>query len=156
MASKQFTLEPVLSILNETDKSSNPTVSQVLDTSKKDLEDLFHDFYDEYSDASKITKSPTTNVKTSNEEISPSEEVFHESLKSFQEESSSSSLNADVQQSSEEVTVPSSNTQSISNESVPNVNEASTSHNVFNERLEDAYFDANTTFHDPSNVHTFY
>ncbi|GKC44389.1 retrovirus-related pol polyprotein from transposon TNT 1-94 [Tanacetum coccineum] len=109
-----------------------------------------------YSDASKITKSPTTNVETSNEEISPSEEVFHESSKSFQEESSSSSLNADVQQSSEEVTVPSSNTQSISNESVPNVNEASTSHNVFNKRLEDAYFDASTTFHDPSNVHTFY
>ncbi|GKD37300.1 retrovirus-related pol polyprotein from transposon TNT 1-94 [Tanacetum coccineum] len=39
---------------------------------------------------------------------------------------------------------------------VPNVNEASTSHNVFNERLEDAYFDASTTFHDPSDVHTFY
>ncbi|GJR15146.1 retrovirus-related pol polyprotein from transposon TNT 1-94 [Tanacetum coccineum] len=39
---------------------------------------------------------------------------------------------------------------------VPNVNEASTSHNVFNERLEDAYFDVSTTFHDPSNVHTFY
>nr|GEW35049.1 ribonuclease H-like domain-containing protein [Tanacetum cinerariifolium] len=32
----------------------------------------------------------------------------------------------------------------------------STSHNVFNERLEDAYFDASTSFHDPSNVHTFY
>nr|GFC00071.1 putative polyprotein [Tanacetum cinerariifolium] len=39
---------------------------------------------------------------------------------------------------------------------VPNVNEASTSHNVFNERLEDAYFDVSTSFHDPSNVHTFY
>ncbi|GKA88535.1 retrovirus-related pol polyprotein from transposon TNT 1-94 [Tanacetum coccineum] len=39
---------------------------------------------------------------------------------------------------------------------VPNVNEASSSYNVFNERLEDAYFDASTTFHDPSNVHTFY
>ncbi|GKB26620.1 retrovirus-related pol polyprotein from transposon TNT 1-94 [Tanacetum coccineum] len=33
---------------------------------------------------------------------------------------------------------------------------ASLSHNVFKERLEDAYFDASTTFHDPSNVHTFY
>ncbi|GJS03459.1 uncharacterized mitochondrial protein-like protein [Tanacetum coccineum] len=52
--------------------------------------------------------------------------------------------------------VPPTNTQSISNESVPNVNEASTSHNVFNERLEDAYFDTSTTFHDPSYVHTFY
>nr|GEV15921.1 hypothetical protein [Tanacetum cinerariifolium] len=39
---------------------------------------------------------------------------------------------------------------------VPNVDEESTSHNVFNERLEDAYFDASTSFHDPSNVYTFY
>ncbi|GJT46346.1 retrovirus-related pol polyprotein from transposon TNT 1-94, partial [Tanacetum coccineum] len=110
-----------------------------------------------YFDASRITKSQTTNVETSNVEIpSHKEEVFHESSKSFQEEYSSSSLNDDVQQSSEEVMVPPTNTQSVSNESVPNVNEASTSHNVFNERLEDAYFDASTTFHDPSNVHTFY
>ncbi|GJT06617.1 retrovirus-related pol polyprotein from transposon TNT 1-94 [Tanacetum coccineum] len=47
--------------------------------------------------------------------------------------------------------VPPTNTQSVLNESVPNVNEASTSHNMFNERLEDAYFDASTAFHDPSN-----
>nr|GFA09726.1 retrovirus-related Pol polyprotein from transposon TNT 1-94 [Tanacetum cinerariifolium] len=39
---------------------------------------------------------------------------------------------------------------------VPNDVEASTSHNVFNERLEDAYFDASTLFHDSSNVHTYY
>nr|GEU81444.1 hypothetical protein [Tanacetum cinerariifolium] len=39
---------------------------------------------------------------------------------------------------------------------VPNGDEASTSHNVFNELLEDAYFNASTSFHDPSNVHTFY
>nr|GFD04541.1 hypothetical protein [Tanacetum cinerariifolium] len=39
---------------------------------------------------------------------------------------------------------------------IPNGDEASTSHNVFNERLEDAYFDASTSFHDPSNVHTYY
>ncbi|GJU83327.1 retrovirus-related pol polyprotein from transposon TNT 1-94 [Tanacetum coccineum] len=79
-------------------------------------------------------------------------EVFHEVSESFQEESSLSSLNDDVQQSLAEVIVPPTNTQSISNESVPNVNEGSTSHNVFNEGLEDAYFDASTTFHDPSNV----
>ncbi|GKA52098.1 hypothetical protein Tco_0745294 [Tanacetum coccineum] len=36
------------------------------------------------------------------------------------------------------------------------MNEASSSYNVFNERLEDAYFDESMTFHDPSNVHTFY
>nr|GFC38210.1 hypothetical protein [Tanacetum cinerariifolium] len=39
---------------------------------------------------------------------------------------------------------------------VPNGDEASTSHNVFNKRLEDAYFDASTSFHDSSNVQTFY
>ncbi|GJS66072.1 retrovirus-related pol polyprotein from transposon TNT 1-94 [Tanacetum coccineum] len=155
MASKQFSLEPDLSNLNETGKSSSLTVSQVSESSKNDLEDLFHNFYDEYFDASKITKSPTTNVETPNEEIAPFEEVFHESSESFQEESSSSSLNTDVQQSLEEVTIPSSKTQSILNESVPNVNGASTSYNVFNERLEDAYSDASTTFHDPSNVHAF-
>ncbi|GKA82234.1 retrovirus-related pol polyprotein from transposon TNT 1-94 [Tanacetum coccineum] len=107
-------------------------ISQVLEISKKDLEDLFHNFYDEYFDSLKITKSPKTNVETSNYEISSHEgEVFHEVSESFQEESSSSSLNDDVQQTS-------------------------SSHNVFNERLEDAYFDASMTFHDPSNVHTFY
>nr|GEV38453.1 hypothetical protein [Tanacetum cinerariifolium] len=72
------------------------------------------------------------------------------------EESSSSSLNDDVQQSPEKVILPQINTQSISNNMIPNVDEASTSHNVFNEHLEDAYFDASTSFHDPSNVHTFY
>nr|GEV16347.1 hypothetical protein [Tanacetum cinerariifolium] len=157
MASKQFSLEPGLSNLNETGKSSNPSVSQVSKTSKKDLEDLFQKIYDEYFDSSKIMKSSTMNVKTFNVKVpSNEEEVFHESSESFQEESSSSSLNDDVQQSSEKFVVPSSNTQSISNNMIPNVDEASTSHNVFNERLEDAYFDASTSFHDPSNVHTFY
>nr|GEY42909.1 retrovirus-related Pol polyprotein from transposon TNT 1-94 [Tanacetum cinerariifolium] len=64
--------------------------------------------------------------------------------------------NDDVQQSSKEVILPSSNTQSIHINMVPNGDEASTSYNVFNERLEDAYFDASTSFHDPSNVQTFY
>nr|GEZ83091.1 retrovirus-related Pol polyprotein from transposon TNT 1-94 [Tanacetum cinerariifolium] len=92
-----------------------------------------------------IMKSSTMNVETSNVEIpSHEEEVFHDSYESFQKESSSSSLNDDVHQSLEEVAIPSSNTQSISNNKVPNVDEASTSHNVFNERLEDAYIDAST------------
>nr|GFC12657.1 hypothetical protein [Tanacetum cinerariifolium] len=56
----------------------------------------------------------------------------------------------------EEVILPSSNTQSIPINMVPNGDEASISHNVFNERLEDAYFNASTSFHDPSNVHTYY
>nr|GFB64804.1 hypothetical protein [Tanacetum cinerariifolium] len=111
--------------------------SQVDEASKKDLEDLFQDFYDEYFDSSKIMRSSTTNVETS-----INEEVFHEVSASFRGESSSSSLNDDVQQSLEEVILPSSNTQSIPINMVPNVDEASTSHNVSNEQLEDAYFDA--------------
>nr|GEU54208.1 hypothetical protein [Tanacetum cinerariifolium] len=83
MAFKQFSLEPSLSNLNETGKSSNLIVSQVLDISKKDMEGLFHNFYNEYFDASKITKSLTTNVETSNDEISSHEEVFHENSDSF-------------------------------------------------------------------------
>nr|GFB64766.1 hypothetical protein [Tanacetum cinerariifolium] len=123
MASKQFSLEPGLSNLNETGKSSNRS----------------------------IMKSSTTNVETPN-----NEEVFHEVSESFQGESSSSSLNDDVQQSPEEVIPPQTNTQSIFINMVPNGDEASTTHNVFNERLEDAYFDASTSFHDSSNVHTYY
>nr|GFB90917.1 retrovirus-related Pol polyprotein from transposon TNT 1-94 [Tanacetum cinerariifolium] len=82
-------------------------------------------------------KSSPTNVETS-----INEEVFHEVSESFQGEFSSSSLNDDVQQSQEEVILPQTNTQLISNNMIPNVDEASTSHNVFNECLEDAYFDA--------------
>nr|GFA01709.1 hypothetical protein [Tanacetum cinerariifolium] len=137
MASKQFSLEPGLSNLNKTGKSSNQSVSKVDEASKNDLEDLFQDFYDEYFDSSTIMKSSTTNVETS-----INEEVFHEVSESFQGESSTSSLNVDVQQSQEKVILPSSNTQSIPINMVPNGDEASTSHNVFNERLDDAYFDA--------------
>nr|GEX90666.1 ribonuclease H [Tanacetum cinerariifolium] len=73
----------------------------------------------------KIMKSSTTNVETSNVKISlHEEEFFHESSESFQEESSSSSFNNDVQQSLEEVRVPLSNTQSVSNNIVLNVDEA--------------------------------
>nr|GFA65163.1 hypothetical protein [Tanacetum cinerariifolium] len=150
MASKQFSLEPGLSNLNETGKYSNRPVFKVDEASKNDLEDLFQDFYDEYFD-SLIMKSSTTNVDTS-----INEEVFHEVSESFQGESSSSSLNDDVQQSTKEVILPQTNTQLIPINMVPNGDEASSSHNVFNERLEDAYFDASTSFHDPSNAHTFY
>nr|GFC80235.1 hypothetical protein [Tanacetum cinerariifolium] len=70
MASKQFSLEPGLSNLNKTGKSSNRSVSKVNEASKDDLEDLFQDFYDEYFDSSKVMKSSTTNVKTPiNEEV---------------------------------------------------------------------------------------
>nr|GFC61979.1 hypothetical protein [Tanacetum cinerariifolium] len=98
MASKQFSLEPDLSNLNKTGKSLNLSASQVFESSKTDLEDLFQNFYDEYFDSSKIMKSSTTNVETS-----IIGEVFHEVSESFQVESSSSSLNDDVQQSPEEV-----------------------------------------------------
>nr|GEW53386.1 hypothetical protein [Tanacetum cinerariifolium] len=97
------------------------TLLKVSEASKKDLEDLFPDFYDEYFDSSKIMKSSTTNVETS-----INEEVFHEVSESFQGESSSSSLNGDVQQSPKEVILPQTNTQSISNNMIPNGDEAST------------------------------
>nr|GEX48865.1 retrovirus-related Pol polyprotein from transposon TNT 1-94 [Tanacetum cinerariifolium] len=119
MASKQFSLEPGLSKLNETEKSSNPSVSKVSEASKNDLEDLFQDFYNEYFDSSKIMKSSRMNVETL-----INEEVFHEVSESFQMESSSSPLNNDVQQSPEEVILPQTNTQSISLNMIPNVNEA--------------------------------
>nr|GEV26369.1 retrovirus-related Pol polyprotein from transposon TNT 1-94 [Tanacetum cinerariifolium] len=111
MAFKQFSLEPGLSNLNEMRKTLNPSVSQVSETSKKDLKDLLQDFYDEYFDSPKIMKSPTTNVESSNVEVpSPEEEFFHEISDSFQEESSSSSLNDDVKQSLEKVILPQTNT----------------------------------------------
>nr|GEV98432.1 retrovirus-related Pol polyprotein from transposon TNT 1-94 [Tanacetum cinerariifolium] len=122
MATKQFSLELGLSNLNEKGKSSNLLVSQIM-------------------------KSSTTNVETS-----INEEIFHEVSESFQGESSSSSLNDDVQQSPEEVILPQINTQSILINMIPNGDEASTSYNVFNKQLEDAYFDASTSFHDLSNV----
>nr|GEV14482.1 retrovirus-related Pol polyprotein from transposon TNT 1-94 [Tanacetum cinerariifolium] len=75
-------------------------LSKVDEASKKDLEDLFQDFYDEYFDSLKIMKSSTTNVETP-----INEEVFHEVSESFQGESSSSSLNDDVQQSLEEIII---------------------------------------------------
>nr|GEW14924.1 hypothetical protein [Tanacetum cinerariifolium] len=103
MASKQFSLEPDLSNLIETGKYSNPIVSQLEETSKKDLEDLFW-------------------------------------------ESTSSSINVDVQQSLEEVIVPQTNTQPISNDMIPNVNDENLSYNVFNERLEDASFNTNHVY----------
>nr|GFC57596.1 hypothetical protein [Tanacetum cinerariifolium] len=63
-------------------------------------------------------KSSTMNVETP-----INEEVFHEVSESFQGESSSS-LNDDVQQSPKEVILPSSNTQSIPINIVPNGDEA--------------------------------
>nr|GEX78771.1 hypothetical protein [Tanacetum cinerariifolium] len=57
-------------------------------------------------------------------------EVFHEVFESFQGDSSSSLLNDDVQ-SLEEVILPQTNTQSISNDMIPNVDEAISSHNPY-------------------------
>nr|GFB05600.1 integrase, catalytic region, zinc finger, CCHC-type, peptidase aspartic, catalytic [Tanacetum cinerariifolium] len=55
---------------------------------------------------------------------------------------SSTCLLAKAFSSPEEVIPSQTNTQSISINMVPNGDEASTSNNVFNERLEDVYFDA--------------
>nr|GFA29335.1 retrovirus-related Pol polyprotein from transposon TNT 1-94 [Tanacetum cinerariifolium] len=114
-------------------------ISEMASKQSKDLEDLFQKIYDEYFNSSKLKKSLTTNVETSNTEG----EVFHEVSESFQGESSSSSLNDDVKQSPEEVILPQTNTLSISNDMISNVDEASSSHNViepFNvaEALKDA------------------
>nr|GFB54009.1 hypothetical protein [Tanacetum cinerariifolium] len=57
---------------------------------------------------------------TSNDETLINEEVFQEVSESFQGESSSSSLNDDVQQSPEEVILPQTNTQLISINMIPN------------------------------------
>nr|GFA74425.1 retrovirus-related Pol polyprotein from transposon TNT 1-94 [Tanacetum cinerariifolium] len=61
---------------------------------------------------------------TTNVETSINEEVFHEVSESFQGESSLSSLNDDVQQCTEKVILPQTNTQSISNNMIPNGDEA--------------------------------
>nr|GEZ84972.1 hypothetical protein [Tanacetum cinerariifolium] len=64
--------------LKESGKSSNPLVSQVSETSKEDLVDLFQKKFKEYFDPSKIMKSSTKNIETSNIEIpSNEEEVYH-------------------------------------------------------------------------------
>nr|GFC00710.1 hypothetical protein [Tanacetum cinerariifolium] len=151
-------------VCSDVDVIFSMTMRMLESSRKKDLEDLFQNFYDEYFNSSKIMKSSTTNVETL-----INEEVFHERVRSdngmefknktlakFFDEVGESSLNDDVQQILEEVILPSSNTQSIPINIVPNGDEASTSHNVFNERLKDAYFDASISFHDPSNVQTFY
>nr|GEZ02741.1 retrovirus-related Pol polyprotein from transposon TNT 1-94 [Tanacetum cinerariifolium] len=245
MASKQFSLELGLSNLNETGKSSNPSVSHVSKASKKDLKDLFQDFYDEYFDSSKIMKSSTTNVETSiNKEdayfdASTSfhdpynvhtyyqpyphekkwtkdhplhkiigdpksivrtiaflngilkEEVYvgqppgfiskqypdhvyaldkalyglkqvpracYDVLSQFLIESGfqKGSIDTTLFIKKKEVILPQTNTQSIPINMIPNGDEVSSSHNMFNERLEDAYFNASTSFQDPSNVHTYY
>nr|GEW25959.1 retrovirus-related Pol polyprotein from transposon TNT 1-94 [Tanacetum cinerariifolium] len=150
--SKDEASDVIISFIKKTQVNLQLQVQRVrTDNSTEFKNKTLAKFFDE------IMKSSITSVETFNVEIlSNEEEFFHESSESFQEESSLSSLNDDVQQSSEEVRVPSLNTQLVSNNMVPNVDEASTSHNVFNEHLEDAYFDASTSFHDPSNVHTFY
>nr|GEX55005.1 retrovirus-related Pol polyprotein from transposon TNT 1-94 [Tanacetum cinerariifolium] len=138
--------EVIISFIKKTQVNLQLQVQRVrTDNGTKFKNKTLAKFFDE------IMKSSTTNVETS-----INEEVSHEVSKSFQEESSSSLLNDDVQQSPEEVILPQTNTQSIPINMIPNDDEASTSHNVFNERLEDAYFNASTSFYDSSNVHTYY
>nr|GFB15707.1 retrotransposon protein Ty1-copia subclass [Tanacetum cinerariifolium] len=133
--SKDEASEVIISFIKKTQVNLQLQVQRVrTDNGAEFKNKILAMFFDE------IMKSSTMNVETFNVKIPANEEeVFHESSESFQEESSSSSLNDDVQQSSKEVRVPSSNTQSILNNMIPNVDEASTSHNVFNEHLKDAY-----------------
>nr|GEV03942.1 hypothetical protein [Tanacetum cinerariifolium] len=136
----------IISFIKKTQVSLQLQVERVrIDNGTEFKNKTLATFFDE------LKKYLTTNVETSNNE----EEVFHEVSESFQRKSSSSSINDDVQ-SSEEVIVPQTNTLLISNDMIPNVNDVSSSHNVFNERLEDTYFDTSTVFYDTSNVHEFY
>ncbi|GKC55555.1 hypothetical protein Tco_1078300 [Tanacetum coccineum] len=102
-------------------------------------------------------KPPTTNEQIINEEFpSSTEEVFHEASQSLSKEYSSSLSPSEVQQSYEDVTILLQSTQFVTNEIFPNESEENSSPIIFNKQLEDAYFDANATFQDPSNIHTFY
>nr|GEZ45587.1 retrovirus-related Pol polyprotein from transposon TNT 1-94 [Tanacetum cinerariifolium] len=99
-----------------------------------------------YETLTRVSLGSYEHYKSVGAEVEPLEPGFEfddqewVEIRTFSFESSSSSLDDNIQQSSEEVGVPSSNTQSISNNMVPNVDEASTSHSVFNKHLEDAYF----------------
>nr|GFB84710.1 integrase, catalytic region, zinc finger, CCHC-type, peptidase aspartic, catalytic [Tanacetum cinerariifolium] len=68
----EFKNKTLAKFFDEVGKSSNLSVLQVEEALKKDMEDLFQDFNDEYFDSSKIMKSSTTNVETP-----INEEVFH-------------------------------------------------------------------------------
>nr|GEW58760.1 retrovirus-related Pol polyprotein from transposon TNT 1-94 [Tanacetum cinerariifolium] len=117
--SKDEASEVIISFIKKTQVNLQLQVQRVrADNGTEFKNKTLAKFFDE------IVKSPTTNVETSNNEISSHKEVFHESLESFQEESSSSLLNDGIQQSLEEVMFPSTNTQSILNNMVPNENEA--------------------------------
>nr|GFA45741.1 retrovirus-related Pol polyprotein from transposon TNT 1-94 [Tanacetum cinerariifolium] len=123
MAFKQFSLEPDVifsMIMRMLESSRQKGILECLLDIQKNL------LLSEFTTNELIMKSSIMNVETS-----INEEVFHEVSESFQRESSSSSLNDDVQQSPEEVILPSSNTQSIPINMVPNGDDASTSHNVF-------------------------
>nr|GEW80773.1 copia protein [Tanacetum cinerariifolium] len=90
-------------------------------------------------------------TKTSKKDL---EELFHNFYDDYFDASTikkSPTMNVEISLNEGEVFH-----ESISNDMISNVNEASTSYNVFNNRLEDAYFDESTTFHDNSDVHTFY
>nr|GEY84488.1 retrovirus-related Pol polyprotein from transposon TNT 1-94 [Tanacetum cinerariifolium] len=90
--------EVIISFIKKTQVNLQLQVQRVrTDNGMKFKNKTLAKFFDE------IMKSSTKNVKTSNVEIpSNEEEVFHESSESFQRESSSYSLNDDVQQSPKE------------------------------------------------------
>nr|GEZ71431.1 ribonuclease H-like domain-containing protein [Tanacetum cinerariifolium] len=117
--SKDEASEVIISFIKKTQVNLQLQVQRVrTDNGAEFKNKTLAKFFDE------IMKSLTTNVETS-----IIEEVFHEVSESFQGESSSSSLNDDVQQSPEEVILPQTNTQSIPINMIPNGDEASTSHN---------------------------
>nr|GEW22406.1 retrovirus-related Pol polyprotein from transposon TNT 1-94 [Tanacetum cinerariifolium] len=82
----------------------NKRTRKIHESVNVNFDEILEMAYKQFSLETGIMKSPTTNVETSNNKIpSHEEEVFHEVSESCQEESSSCSLNDDVQQSSKEV-----------------------------------------------------
>nr|GEX65663.1 retrovirus-related Pol polyprotein from transposon TNT 1-94 [Tanacetum cinerariifolium] len=113
----------------------------------KDFENQNKDLQDKYDILKNQATISEMNNKELNEQLKELIEKNNDLLAQTKQiiskgESSSSSLNDDVQQSPKEIILSQTNTQLISINMIPNGDEASTSHNVFNERLKDAYFDA--------------
>nr|GEZ53641.1 retrotransposon protein, putative, Ty1-copia subclass [Tanacetum cinerariifolium] len=126
-------------------KFKNKTLAKFFDEAKEDIGLFFG--YSKESAAFRIYNKRTRKI---HESVNVNfDEISEMASKQFSLEPGLSNLNETGKSSNPSVS-------QISNNMIPNVDEASTSHNVFNEHLEDGYFDASTLFQDPSNVHTYY
>nr|GEZ95724.1 retrovirus-related Pol polyprotein from transposon TNT 1-94 [Tanacetum cinerariifolium] len=129
MSQQKFTLNVVEKCLTFGDASERQLlVNEMLGTTDENepLQAMMKDQFANYVDVGKLKAKGDIGVFVGYSKESDAFRIYNKRTR----ESSSSSLNDDVQQSPEEVILPQTNTQSISN------------NNVFNERLEDAYYDA--------------